>query len=240
MKCLSKYRTDWFVLPIASVSSKSNVSAAHEEREREREREHLFPLPGFVCSSNDVNAIKTIDIIFQNESDNWSLNFEQSRKADYETNTTTFALTLIHAIQGKHLFRHKAKNMEHLINVNLNWTNSAVNPLFSPIWFVLGMTLNCIWWQGSSMGSTQLLPGPLWLKVVVPIKSIKIYSYSMGSSAKKKKKKNPVEIIQKKVNMNTQWMQFPNIWNEITLEGRHTVKINQQLLPRKQSLLHFD
>ena len=43
---------------------------------------------------------------------------------------------------------------------------------------VLGMTLSCIWQWGSSLGvlrmlstpSLQLLPGPLWPRVVVPVK----------------------------------------------------------------------
>ena len=84
-----------------------------------------------------------------------------------------------------------------IMNV-LSFLDSLCLPLSSPSWWgfkyndctpykgirpspkmcVLGMTLNCIWWWGSTTGdlgsveyvSLPLLPGPLWLRVVVTVR----------------------------------------------------------------------
>ena len=56
---------------------------------------------------------------------------------------------------------------------------------------VLSITLNNIWWWGfnsGALGSVPLLPGPLWLWLVVPMK---VLSYiSIGLCAKKNPLKN--------------------------------------------------
>ena len=86
----------------------------------------------------------------------------------------------------------------------------------SPKSSVLGMTLNCIWWWGSSSGGLSLLPDQLWPRVVILVRIpsigeidlFKEYLYSIGSYAKKEKKKLSRNFFYRKnVNLNLQWMQ---------------------------------
>ena len=100
---------------------------------------------------------------------------------------------------------------------------------------LLGMTLNCMWQWGSTSGdlgsventlSFSLFSSPLWAGVVVPIRitcmgqidMLKHYSSSIGPCAKNKQtnKTNRPQTslkkqLRKNVNMNLQWMQFPNL-----------------------------